>query len=257
MKAAVSMMALGLSLAGSALAAGEAPAGKLLMFSTQARIEVDSQGKVVAVTPDPALPAAVGAAIQSTVGSWRFTPPAKEGRAVNGVTFVQLGACAVPEAGNYRFAVAYRGNGPARSGPPAPRFPLREMRAGHSSKLQLNYSVLANGTARIDEITVLEGSKRADQRAFRGAVENWVNAIKFEPELVDGVPVVTKMSYPIVFMAGGTQSFSSFQAARKKFEKEDQARAAAQPSCQTALGASDNSDRQVALDSPFQLLPPG
>jgi hypothetical protein len=152
--------------------------------------------------------------------------------------------------------VAYRGNGPARSGPVAPHYPAKEQRAGHSAKLFLKYSVMADGAARIDEITVLEGSER-DQRAFRGAVEDWINETKFEPESVDGVPVVTRMSYPVMFLAGESQTFYSLKAAREHREKEDQAWAATQSSCKTALGAVDSNDKQIALDSPFHLLPPG
>ena len=255
MRVAISAAATVLLVANAAWA-GEARVAKLVQFRTQARVEVDSAGKVVAVTPDPALPAAVGSAIRNTVAGWRFAPPTKDGRAVSGVTFLYLGACAVPEGENFRFAVSYRGSGPAHSGPSAPAFPFGAMRPGHSLKLKLSYTVLADGTARVEEIVFPKGDRGADadKPAFRRSLQEWVKASKFEPEQLDGRPVATRMSHPIEFKLGTTGTFNS---AQRDGEKEAQRSAAAQPSCQTALAATKDDERPVALDSPFQLLPPG
>lgn len=230
---------------------------KLISFSTQARVEVDGQGRVAGVTTDAALAPVFAQAVKATVEKMRFAPPMKDGRPVSGVTFVWLGACAVPEAASadYRFAVVYQGNGPARHGP-YPRYPFEMMHAGQSAKMRLNYHILANGSAEIDAIEMTEG--RGQYRALlRKTLQDWIAASTFEPEQLDGLPVTTKMSMPVEFKAGPQQNYNSLASARKHAEKETQASAAASRSCMTAKQGSDLQEREMALDSPFHLQPQG
>lgn len=232
--------AYGLLLLGLPLAAlaGQPASPALVFFSTEARLEVDAGGRVVTVDPDSALPPAIGQAIAAEVGKWRFSAPTKDGRAVAGVTYAQLDACAAPDNGQYRFALRYRGTGPGRAGQRFPVYPSEPMRLGESAKMQVVFRVLPDGKVAIDSADVVEGSKRF-QKQFRQSVEQWLGAGQFRPEELDGQPVSTRVTLPIEFTTG----------------EHDREPAAKPPSCEAAIASRDQADRRVALDSPFQRLP--
>lgn len=245
-----------LALPGAAFAVAPAQASKLVAFSTQARVVLDKEGKVETVVPDPALPAAVGNAVQDAVGRWRFAPPMKDGHAVGGTTFVQLGACAAPQpGGDYRFAVTYYGHGPARQGPP-PRFPPTMMKDQKSAKMRVIYRVLANGAAQVDDIQMIQGQSRY-LPDLRKAIQVWIGANTFQAEQLDGVEVTTQMALPVEFNSGGSRSYHSMAAARKDAERQAQAYAERSTSCQAAKSPGTSSEHEMALDSPFRLLPQG
>jgi hypothetical protein len=248
-----------LALLMSGAANGETRKDQLIFFATQARVEIDAQGHVGTVTPDPTLSPAIAQAIRDIVGGWQFAPPARDGKVASGVTYLQLSACAAPVDGKYRFAVELFGSGPARTGPAGPRLPSRVMRAGRPVSLKLNYRVLPDGTVQIDDIVFVEGVNRADQSALRESLKSWFRASKFEPEQLDGRPVATRMSLPIdiefVQRTIVDSELSARLAAQAEGEKQLQARALEAPSCKTAMEANRNKDRQVALDSPFKLAP--
>jgi hypothetical protein len=227
----------------------------LVLFSTQARVEIDSQGKVTNVTPDPTLSPAISKAIQQTVGSWQFAPPARAGRVGGGVTYLSLSACAALENGTYRLAVDLLGSGPSWKGP-APTFPAQIMRAGRSVSLRLDYRVLADGTGQIDDVVFTKGSTSSDERALRESMRKWIRASKFQPEILDGVPLVTRVSSTMNFVSE-KRTYPSLSAAQSATEKGQRESAAANATCKTAMEAARGADRQIAVDSPFQLLPPG
>lgn len=233
--------------------AGETPdKPKLVVITTQARVEVGADGKVIAVQPDAALPPAVAQAIQGTIGAWRFVPPVHKGQSAGGVTYVQIGACALDVNGGLRMAFDYQGNGPRRLGPSTPRPPssMAQIRPGETARMQLTYRVGADGVAQVESVDRISG-KAGISKAFRSSVEDWIRASRFEPELVAGKPVATRMSLPIEFRV------LKPERARGGAKAIEQALAAERPSCQTALGNAKKQDTAVALDSPFTLLPSG
>ena len=79
-------------LAVSALAAGKSDAPKLMLFSSNVKLDVDSTGQVIAAGADATLPDAVRSAIENSAKRWRFSPPMRDGRAVAGVTYARLDA---------------------------------------------------------------------------------------------------------------------------------------------------------------------
>jgi len=256
MRTAAWSVAMGLAFLIPTTVNGETRKEQLILFGTQVRVEVDAQGHVGTVTPDPALSPPVAKAVQELVSGWRFDPPARDGHVAGGVTFLQLAACAVPVGGSYQFAVALYSSGPARSGPPAPLIPVRMLRAGRSLSFKLNYRVLPDGTAQIDDIVFVNGGNPGDHRIIRESVQSWFRASKFEPEQLDGKPVATRMSLPIAFESG-QRIYSSRSAAQAASAKQHQERALEHPSCKAAMAANRSEDRQIALDSPFQLAPGG
>jgi len=247
--------AMTIAAAGLASAAGKSAEPQLSMFNTQARVEIGVDGKILAVQPDPALPPVIGQAIQSAVLGWRFAAPSRAGQPVGGVTFVQIAGCAVPVGDGLRMAFDYRSNGPGRSGQEAPRYPVDLARRGVSAALQLTYRVQADGTAVVEQVAVEKGDARV-QKGFRRAIEEWIGSNRFQPELLDGQPVATRVSFPVEFMMS-TKPFQSQAAVLREMKAQQQAWAADSTSCKTALGNAAKLDRTVVLDSPFKLLPAG
>lgn len=249
----VTTAAMAMGIAGVAGAAGTG-GGALTLISTQARVEISAEGKVIAVQPDPKLPVAVAQAIQSTVAGWRFAAPLKDGQPVGGVTYVQLGACAADVDGGLRMAFDYQGNGPRRDGPAFPRPPLSvgQVHPGQSAKMQLTYRVGADGVAEVESVDRLAGNAIISQ-AFRSALRDWIGASTFAPELVAGEPVATRMSLPIEFKVINL----GYAKSRLSPKAVEQAFAAERSTCQVALGNTKKQDKAVALDSPFKLLSSG
>lgn len=238
-------------LASSAIAAGEGDAAKLLLFSTKVKLDVDSTGQVVAVGTDKALPETVRRAIEAGASRWHFSAPTLDGRPVAGVTYARLDACAAPVDGQYRFAIKYRGNGPAHDGAAFPLFPAQPMIRGDSARVKVEYRVMTDGTAVVDDMKFETGAK-IYHRQYRQSIETWLKSGAYRPEELDGRSVVTRISTSVEFV--GEQPFKvhseSEALALAKADRKD--RAARNESCEIAMGLRDKSDRQVALDSPFK-----
>jgi hypothetical protein len=252
MHKAILAAAVFVSLAAPEIVAADNGKDRLVVFPTQAEVEVDSSGTVVAVTADRSLSPAIRQVIEADIRQWHFSAPTKADHPVGGVTFVQMDACAAPRDGKYLFVVKYRGNGPGFAGKlQVPRFPPEALRYGNSAKLQLTFRVLPSGRAQIEDIVLIEGDKHSE-KSFKAAMKSWLEASRFSPEQIDGEPVATRVSFPIEIDG---MRIGSPAAAKAESDKRMQELAAQQPECQEVMSASDANDRQVALDSPFHLLP--
>ena len=239
------------------LAAASASAGKrdeVVPFATQARVEIDAAGKVVQVVPDASLPAAFGDAVRNTVATWTFVPPTQDGIAVGGVTYVRLGACAADVDGAVRLALRFQGTGPGRDLRP-PQYPMDELRAGRSASVEAAFQVGTDGRAAVEDIRVDGARSERSATAFRAAIAKWIEDARFEPELVAGKPVPTRLRYPVTFAVMGSRVPKAVagQAARMK----EQHLNSQSETCQAALGKAESQERAVALDSPFRLLSSG
>jgi len=213
----------GAALAGPAIAQDAAKQPQLIVFDTQARVEIDASGKVLSVAPDPKLLPLVANAIQSTAAALVFVPPSKDGQPVGGVTYVHLSACAAAVDDGFRLAVDYRSHGPSRAGPQVPEFE--------------------------------QGGART-QGAVRESMRQWIAANRFEPELVAGIPVATRVSLPIEFIVM-KKPMTSGTAAMREVQALMQAGALQNTTCQAALAEASKKDTTLVLDSPFKLLPAG
>lgn len=238
-------------LASGAALANAADKPEIIMFSSQVRLDVDSGGQVVKVGADPALPVVVRDAIETNARRWRFSPPSLEGRPVAGVTYARIDACAAPVDGQYRLAVKYRGNGPAHDGQQFPLFPQTPMMRGDSALVKVEFRVMPDGTAVIEDMQFERGGK-SYQREYRKSIEAWLTSGSYRPEQLDGQPVVTRISLPVEFVSG--EKFMVRSKAESIALAKDQQRqtAARNESCEIAMGLREKADRQVALDSPFK-----
>jgi outer membrane biosynthesis protein TonB len=225
----------------------EAAKPGLVYVETDSRVEVDATGKVVSIHTTPELPAEVRAVIENNLRQLQFAPPMKDGRAVAGVTFVQQDACAAPDGGAYRFAVKMRGNGPSLDQRYFPVYPHEAMRAGREGKFKVTYRIGVDGKTQFVDATRISEGKSGYDRGFRSAIENWVAALHFQPEVLDGQPVATQVTDQVDFVLDDNPAKAIKDAERQRTEGSD--------ACKLALSDHDDAPHRVALDSPFKPLP--
>lgn len=132
------------------------------------------------------------------------------------MTFVRVGACAIPVAGGYRLGLDFKGNGPAivDAGPwfiPPPRYPQEMLRAGGEGSFQVSYTIQVDGTTRVDSIEPLAGTGGRHVKAFRSALTSWIKALRYRPEQVNGIPVATEMSFPVDFELRDAKSLQGYR----------------------------------------------
>jgi hypothetical protein len=216
---------------------------KLLLVNTQSRIEVDAEGNVTSIRTTPQLPAEIQAFVEGNLRKLRFQAPMKDGHPVAGVTYAAQDACAAPVGDSYRFAVKFRGIGPGYDSRVQPFYPMEAQRRGVESTWDVEYEISPDGKAHAVKFLRTKGSAKGHlDEIFRTAIDQWLKASPFQPEIVDGQPVATRVSNTVDF------TLSSAPSAAREKER------AANDACQLALDARDTDPRAVALDSPFRLV---
>ncbi len=231
-----------LALAALAPVVAAAPgAPKLVFIQTESRIDIDAQGNVTAISTTPQLPPEIAAVVEGNLRKLRYAAPIKDGHPVSGVTYAQQDACAAPVDGRYVFAVKYRGNGPAMDHSRYPVYPVDQMRRGVGAKWTVEYTVRADGTGKVDAMKLVAGGVggRGDGN-FRKAISDWIEGMPFQPEMLDGQPIDTRLQTKVDFLIDPPRSV------RERAHGGNEA-------CKVAIEARDDDDRAVAIDSPFKL----
>lgn len=235
------------SLMSLAVATNAAETPQVKVFHTAARVEIDAQGQVAVVTPDSRLSSTLSGEVIKAVQRLEFAAARKNGTPVAGVTYVNLMGCAVPTAEGFQVALGYASHGPGRErtwGPPP--FPADALRKGYSASFNVVIVAGADGRGALERMEETTPKGPIRERAFRPAIEAWAKAMRFEPEVVDGQALATRMSFPVEFSAGDDSP--------RGFEEAIAARQLQSDACQTALGkARHDPKRAVVLDSPFAL----
>lgn len=251
MKHFVWLLALSTGVVGAA-AAGDTPAKPdVVAFNASVRVEVDAAGKPVKVEAPADLPEAIRGFIEKRVASWQYAPAKQDGLPAGAVTFVRVGACAIPVAEGYRLGLDFKGNGPAivNAGPwfmPPPRYPTEMQRRGAEGSFKVSYAIQADGTTRITSIKPLDGMSNRHVKAFRSALTGWIEGLRYQPEQVNGLPVATDMSFPVDFTLREGPS-------RQSYEQELESRALASRECIAASVPSG--PLPIAQNSPVKVTP--
>lgn len=231
-------------LATSAVAAE--PVSKPVAFHTWARVSLDAAGQPTSIEPSPELPEAVREYLRARVAQWHFSPPMRDGKTGSAVTFVRLGACALPEpGGGYRLGVDLKGNGPryASAGIMVPPiYPRSDMRRGREASMRVSYLVEPDGSTRFERVEFTDGRPHRDD-SFEDAARDWVEQMHYEPEVLAGQPVRTRVEVPVTFTLGAPSRHS--RAASVLASEE----------CQLAAGAAPAGLQPLAMDSPVQVEP--
>ena len=127
---------------------------EVISFRTDAKVVLDPAGKPLSIEAAADLPAPVREFIEQRVATWSFSVRQHEGQSGGAVTYLKLGACAIPvEGGGYRLAVDFKGNGPVIMGPmQAPGFPMEARHSGESADTLVTYMVEPDGTATFEGV---------------------------------------------------------------------------------------------------------
>ena len=202
----------------------------VVAFNASVRVEVDAAGKPVKVEAPADLPESIRAYIEKRVASWQYQPAKVNGTPVSAVTFVQVGACAVPtEAGGaFKLWLDFKGNGPrivaAADRLPPPSYPIEAQVKGYSGTFRVGYSIEPDGKPRLDSIETLDGGNKL-AKVFHPALKKWVENLRYEP--------VSEW--------------------RKRYLADLQARAIASKECAAAGGG--DALRPIAQNSPIKVIP--
>ena len=221
--------ALALLLAAPAAAADDAGKPGVVAFNASVRVEVDATGKPIKVEAPADLPDAIRSFIEKRVASWQYEPAKQGGVPASAVTFVKVGACAIPAANGYRLGLDFKGNGPALVDPGPwfmrpPQYPRELQRAGAHGTFQVAYAIQSDGTTRLVSIKPIQtstGNRHA--RVFKETIADWIQGQRYQPEQVAGIPVATEMSFPVSFElkdGGNRQAYGNQLEARALASKE-------------------------------------
>jgi TonB family protein len=244
-----------LAIAGAAIPLAAANAGdpepQPMAFRAEAKVTLDAAGKPLAIEPSEDLPAPIRDFIRQRVATWHFSPPEQDGVTGPAVTYLRLGACALPEpGGGYRLAVDYKGNGPLYANGPLmmpPDYPKAARIRGIETAAKVVFVIGTDGRATLEGIDYDDkASHRSD--GFDTALRDWVRAMRYEPEQLAGHPVRTRVGVPVTFRMAAPDF--TREALREKAAKSEECRLAAGATPQPGL-------EPVALNSPVRIEPAG
>ena len=253
MKTLLRYSALLLTVIASTDAAQAADPAAPIPFRAMAKVWIDEKGQPSRVQATAGLPAAVRESIEQQVATWRFQSPVVDGLPRGGITYVALGACAVPEPdGALRLALAFNGNGPGYSDDtvmlPPPRYPVDLARRGQGGEWTVDYIVELDGSATFVGV-VADKPNQPGVKHVEPAMRDWVRSMRYVPEQIDGSPVRTRVSTPVTLSMARASS-------RKVIMDQQKRRLESSPECAAVMEQAEG-DRPMALDSPFRRLGAG
>jgi hypothetical protein len=231
-----------------ALPAAAGDSDGLVAFRAEARVELDATGHPTKIEASEDLPDAIRSYIEKRVAAYTFSPPARGDVTGAGVTYLALGACAVPAGDGYRLGLDLKGNGPRFVGArlPAPEYPHAAARASAQAEITTQLLVGADGSASLEKITYAN-PEQPERRAFDDSLRSWARRLKFEPEQLGGKPVATRVEVGLNFILPGRQTMRDMENKLKQ-------RYTKAPECRMASGETVGLE-PVALDSPVTVTP--
>jgi TonB family protein len=231
------------------MCASTAWAGEVRWQTYAVGTDFDAQGQVTSTQIDKQVPASIAALLASSVRQWQFAPTTRDGKPVPAHTFVQIRLRAAPNAsGHYGVRISYAGNGPRMlTRTPPPKYPPRAVRAHQSELILLN--AIAQPDGHLSDMVVTSRFKGWPlhswfENSLLAAAKHW----RFEPEMVDGTPVPTRVRIPVNF----TLAHLDFTPEQIRTLHEA---AAKQNTDDAQLAGTDvplPSEETVALDSPLK-----
>ena len=224
----------------------------VVAFNATVRVEVDAAGKPVKVEAPADLPESIRGYIEQRVASWQYQPAKANGTPAAAVTYVRVGACAIPAAGGYRMGLDFKGNGPALVNPgpwfmPPPRYPREMQRRGAEGTYIVTYAIQPDGTTKVASVKPSESTGNRYATAFRDALTEWIEGLRYQPEQVGGIAVATEMSFPVIFQ------LRSGNGGRETYRQELESRALASEECIAA--SMPGGPLPVATNSPIKVIP--
>ncbi|MFZ7096663.1 energy transducer TonB [Luteimonas dalianensis] len=224
------------------------------VFETVARVTVGVDGRPQEVQGAAELPGPLREYVESSLREWRFEPVVIDGVARTGTTWARLSVCAVPSGEGFALSSRHVANGPVPVGRAAqvkpPHYPVQALRRGLEAEVTVNYTVNTDGSATLDSVDYGDGYKKPLRQNFARGLRDWVSAMRYRPEELDGQPVATRLSTRVSFHMG-----TDGPATRREFEQAIIQRWKDSPECLAAEGLQPRG-QLVSADSHFRLRAP-
>jgi hypothetical protein len=235
----------------TATAAADEPAQKPLAFRAEAKVTLDAAGKPLAIEASQDLPPPIRSFIEQRVATRHYSPPERDGVTGPAVTYLTLGACALPTPeGSDRLAVDFKRNGPRYANGPmflGPAYPNDANRKGIGASMVVTYVVGTDGRAALEKLEYTDGRKHR-RDGFDEAIRVWLRDMRFEPEQLAGKPVRTRIQTKVVFNAG------PHVPSTDEIRRELEANAARSDECRLAAGDTKPGGMvPMALNSPVRV----
>jgi hypothetical protein len=164
------------------------------------QVQIDSQGRVVQVTPDAKTPQKLQPAIDAALKALQFAPPMRDGHAASGTTSVAVRACSA-ETADAAPTFCYAGHGPRWLTPSTPDYPSKAAQGSYEGHLRVQVAIRPDGHGEYVDMEAIVGGAPA-KRAFRRAVVDWAAEQRFVPETLDGQPQPGVRYIPTIFSLG-------------------------------------------------------
>lgn len=239
------VVASGLLLVSAAVAAND-PAP--VAFRADAKVELDATGKPTLIEASPDLPAAIRSYIEKRVATWSFSPPSRDGVRGTGVTYLSLGACAIPADGGYRLGLDFKGNGPRIATPdgrvPPIGFPAAAQRLASEVEADVQFFIEPDGRATLNRVAYADNREHR-RDGFDETIRDWVDRMRFDPEYLAGSPLRSEATIHLSFLLDGPGG--------SKARKQLLDAALDSRECRAAAG-EPNGLTPVVLDSPIKVL---
>jgi hypothetical protein len=246
-------LVVGMLAATSAMAADGGP----VAFRADARVELDANGKATKIEVPKDLPEAIRAFIEKRIGSYTFSPPERDGVRGPAVTFLQLGACAIPTPEGYRLGLDLKGNGPRVDRPDGRLLVMPYPREAQMLRSEVSMTIVfyiePDGTASLDTVRYSDGKSHV-RDGFAALARNWVELIRFEPEQLAGQPLRSQaeITFNYTIPTGRSRAFSR----TSEIAKPDPQQIRQSTECKMAAGEASEPE-VIAGDSPTRVLTSG
>lgn len=171
------------------------------IYSVGANVNAD--GQIVQIQPDPDVPPPIAAVLDEAVKHWRFVPVQQGGKAVPVHSYLVAEVQALPqESGKFAVRVSYVRVGPMfKSQKPgaSPDYPEQVWHAlaanERAAAVVVDLELPPGGKLVVTQATASPdgGLRGADKRLLVAAVRRYYEQGSIMPELVDGQPVFAKL----------------------------------------------------------------
>lgn len=168
-------------------------------YRTSVALDIGAEGQVIKATPADDLVLALVGPVQKTVGSWRFTPVMRDGKAVAARTYAAVLVELVQQSkDSYGVRVRYKSNGPRIHYSKAPLYPPEAIRARSMGTIVMALTVRPDGSF-ADIHKVRAKFSNGTVASFEKSIQHMIRHATAEPEQVDGQTVATHLEIPYVF----------------------------------------------------------
>jgi len=245
----LTLIAAGMAAAMSAMAADGDP----VAFHADARVELDAHGTPTKVEASKDLPEEIRKLIEERVRNYTFSPPERDGVHGPAVTYLQLGACAVPGPQGYRLGLDLKGNGPRIDRPDGRLlvmpYPLKAQVLRSEVTMTIVFFIEPDGSASLDTVRYSDGKSHL-RDGFAALARDWVKLMRFEPEQLAGQPLRSRAEVTFNYMlsAPGARTFGIVKPDRQQIRNSTE--------CKVAAGETPEPE-VIAEGSPTRVLTSG